>query len=243
MNKTLLALLICFAGFQTAVLQAQEFQAGLKGGVNKTFGGEIKGIDSGIPLSYTSETFTAEGEIGFHGGVWTQINFGKFFIRPEIVYSKLESRFDFPQGPALYEVEELSVPVLVGYNIYGPLDIYAGMAYKNIIDATLERNQPVTQGGPTPQIVVQNSPLSAQIGAKVEFGSFGLDIRYDRSLSSKESQEIDITSNSANFAFPVMNRGSFEDTRLNQLIVSLTIKLWDSENAGKKRRRGGNCYF
>jgi hypothetical protein len=137
-------------------------------------------------------------------------------------------------------VEELSVPVLVGYNIYGPVDIYAGMAYKNILDATLEGNEPVTD---TPQIVVQNTPLSAQIGAKVEFGSFGLDVRYDRSLSSKESQEVDIVSNKDDFPFPVMNAGVMEDARLHQIIVSLTVKLFDSENAGKKRRRGGNCYF
>jgi len=234
MNKTLLALLICFAGIQTAVLQAQEFQLGLKGGINKTFGGQINSKKSS-ELELPPATYNAEGEIGYHGGVWVQINFGKFFIRPEVVYSALESRFDFPSKPAIYAVDELSVPVLVGYNIYGPVDIYGGMAYKNIIDATLEGNEPVTD---TPQIVVQNTPLSAQFGAKVEFGSFGLDVRYDHSLSSKESQGLDIVRAEYN-----VNLASFDDTRLNQLIVSLTIKLWDSENAGKKRRRGGNCYF
>jgi len=234
MNKTLLALLIFFASIQTAVLEAQEFQVGLKGGINKTFGGEINSFQS-TSAELPPATYNAEGEIGYHGGVWAQINFGKFFIRPEVVYSALESRFYFPSKSAIYAVDELSIPVLVGYNVYGPVDVYAGMAYKNIIDATLEGNEPVTD---TPQIVVQNTPLSAQIGAKVEFGSFGLDVRYDHSLSSKESQEIDIVRAEYN-----VNRGSFEDTRLNQIIVSLTIKLWDSENAGRKRRKGGNCYF
>ena len=234
MNKTLLALLIFFASIQTAVLEAQEFQVGLKGGINKTFGGEINSFQS-TSAELPPATYNAEGEIGYHGGVWAQINFGKFFIRPEVVYSALESRFYFPSKSAIYAVDELSIPVLVGYNVYGPVDVYAGMAYKNIIDATLEGNEPVTD---TPQIVVQNTPLSAQIGAKVEFGSFGLDVRYDHSLSSKESQEIDIVRAEYN-----VNRASFEDTRLNQIIVSLTIRLWDSENAGRKRRKGGNCYF
>ncbi len=234
MNKTLLTLLICFAGIQTAFLQAQEFQVGLKGGINKTFGGEINSFQS-TSAELPPATYNAEGEIGYHGGVWVQINFGKFFIRPEVVYSALKSRFDFPFKPAIYAVDELSVPVLVGYNIYGPLDIYAGVAYKNIIASTLEGNEPVTD---PPQIVVQNTPLSAQIGAKVEFGSFGIDVRYDHSLSSQESQPLDIVKTDYN-----VNRASFDDARLNQLIVSLTIKLWDSENAGKKRRKGGNCYF
>ncbi len=238
MNKTLLALLICFAGIQTAVLQAQEFQVGLKGGINKTFGGEIKGIAS--TPDYTNETFNAEGEIGYHGGIWGQINFGKFFIRPELVYSKLESRFDFPQGPSLFEVEEFSVPLLIGYNIYGPLDIYGGIAYKNIISSTIERLEPTND---PPQVTIQNTPFSAQIGAKVEFGSFGLDVRYDYSLSSAESYDVDFQSDNALFDIPTINRATIIDARLNQIIVSLTIKLWDSKNAGNKRRRGGNCYF
>jgi hypothetical protein len=240
MSKTLLPLIICFLTFNATLLHAQEFSFGLKGGINKTYGGIITGDDAEIPDEYSSATFTAVGEIGLHGGIWTQVNFGRFFIRPEIVYSKLKSRFDFPQGPRLYEVEEFSAPVLVGYNIYKPVDIYAGIAYKNILDATLEGNEPVTD---TPQIVVQNTPLSAQIGAKVEFGNFGLDVRYDHSFSSKKSQDVNIFSDWYSFPDPVMDRGVMEDARLHQIIVSLTVKLFHSKNEGKKRRRGCNCSY
>ncbi len=238
MNKTLLSLFIFFLAVNTSLLHAQEFSIGLKGGINKTYGGEITGNNSNI-AGYSSDTFTAEGEIGFHGGIWTQVDFGKFFIRPEIVYSKLESRFDFAQGPTLYEIEELSVPLLVGYKIFGPLDIYAGVAYKNIIEASIER-LPIADN-PNP-IVVQNTPFSAQIGAKLQFGSFGLDIRYDHSLSSKENQPLDFFSGGQNPANPPVNKAVFDDARLNQIIVSLTVKLFDTANKDR-RRRGGNCYF
>lgn len=230
MNKLFLFVLICFGSLQTAV-HAQEFSFGLKGGINLTSGGTLTGIRS-TPI-YTGATFNAEGEIGFHGGLWTQLSFGRFFIRPEVVYSKLESRFDFPNRPAIFAVDELSVPFLVGYNVWGPIDIYGGPAYKKIVDASLEGTEPADQ-----LIVVQNFPLSAQVGAKVEFGSFGLDVRYDHTLATEENQEVDII----NSVYGV-NRANFEDARLNQIIVSLTIKLWDSENAGKRRRRGGSCYF
>lgn len=239
MNKKLLSLLTLFFICHSAVLQAQELQIGLKGGINKTYGGEITGIAS--TSDYTDETFNAEGEIGFHGGLWTQVNFGKFFIRPEIVYSKLESRFDFPQGPSLYKVDEVSIPILLGYNIFGPIDIYVGPAYKNIIESTIERLEPIDN---PPVVVVQNTPFSAQVGAKVEFGSFGLDVRYDRTIATKEAQgPVDFVSDNANFDIPVLNRAVINDARLNQIIVSLTFKLFDSENAGKRRRRGGSCYF
>lgn len=216
---------------------------GLKGGINKTFGGEIIGISSG--LGYSGDTYKAEGELGFHGGVWTQINFGKFFVRPEIVYSKLESTFEFAQGPRLYEVEELSVPVLVGYNIFGPIDIYGGVAYKYIVNSEINGRKPLflPPGGFEPSIrPIENPslPLSGQIGAKAEFGSFGLDIRYDHSLASREPQATDFISGGPDPANPTLNRAILEDARLHQLIVSLTVKLFDTAN--KDRRKGRACY-
>jgi hypothetical protein len=230
MNKLVVTLLCLYS--LTAV-QAQEFAFGVKGGINKTYGGQITGIAS-TPI-YTDDTFNAEGEIGIHGGAWVQLSFGRFFIRPEVVYSKLESRFDFPIQPSIYNVDELSVPFLIGYNVWGPIDIYAGPAYKNIIDARLQGTEPISD---PPLIVVQNFPLAAQIGAKVEFGSFGLDVRYDRTLATEETQGVDIVNSTYG-----INRANFDDARLNQIIVSLTIKLFDSENAGKRRRKGGSCYF
>ena len=236
MNKIVGIILLAF--FSVTAVQAQEFKFGVKGGLNKTFGGEITGIPSSP--GYTGETFYGEGEIGFHGGVWTQLSFGRFFIRPEVVYAKLKSRFDFPQGPSLYEVDELSVPFLVGFNVWGPLDIYAGPAYKKIIDSPMENLEPLAD---PPHVVVQNFPLSAQLGAKIEFGSFGLDIRYDHSLATAEDQIVDFVSGGPNISNPTMNRATINDSRLHQVIVSLTIKLFDTENAGKRRRKGGSCYF
>ncbi len=222
-----------FVVFSLTALQAQEFKFGLKAGINKTFGGQITGIQSS-PI-YTGDTFNAEGEIGFHGGIWTQLSFGRFFLRPEVMYSQLESRFDFPRRPSIYDVDLLSVPFLVGYNVWGPIDIYAGPAYNNILDARLQGTEPLDN---PPLIVVQNFPLSAQAGIKAEFGAFGIDVRYDRTLATEESQTIDIV----NSEFGI-NRATFDDARLHQLIVSLTIKIWDSETAGQRRRRGGSCYF
>ena len=239
MNKLVIALLISLTSFSFSQMNAQQFQVGLKGGINKTFGGQITGIDSGVPADYTSDTFEAEGEIGFHGGGWVQVNFGKFFVRPELVYSKLESRFDFPQGPTLFEVEELSVPLLIGYNIYGPLDVYGGVAYKNIISATIERIEPTDNPA---EVTIQNSPFSTQFGVKAQFGFIGVDVRYDYSLSTAEPYNVDFQSDNSDFDIPTVNRATLDDLRLDQIIVSLTFKLWDSENKGR-RRKGGSCYF
>lgn len=238
MNKLVIALLISLTSFSFSQMNAQQFQVGLKGGINKTSGGQITGNDSGLPDLYTSDTFKAVGNIGYHGGGWVQVNFGKFFVRPEVVYSNLESTFEFQNYDALYNIKELSVPILVGYNVYGPLDIYAGAAYTNIIDVSLFGLENVPGTSAPPGVVVQDTPISAQVGAKAQFGIIGVDVRYDYSLSSKEVQNL----NFLNGGVFGINLATFDDQRLNQLIVSLTLKLWDSENKGK-RRRGGSCYF
>jgi len=162
---------------------------------------------------------------------------GNFFVRPELVYSEVKSEYVFPGSTSLYEVSEFSVPLLVGYNVWGPLDIYAGPAYKNIIDATMEKLEPVND---PPQVVVQNTPFTAQVGAKVEFGSFGLDVRYEKSLSSADIQGVDFLNDGV---IGGINRADITDGRYDQLIVSLTFKLFDTANKNKRRRKGGSCYF
>ena len=236
MNKKILSLLICAFAFTLFTTQAQEFKLGLKGGINRTFGGEIVANNSNNPGRYTDGTFNPDGKIGFHVGGWAQVNFGKLFLRPELVYSKLKSEYVFPGSTSLYEVTEFSVPLLVGYNVWGPLDIYVGPAYKNIIDATMEKLEPVND---PPQVIVQNTPFSAQVGAKVEFGSFGLDVRYDKTLSTAESQDVDFLNDGV---IGGINKATITDARYDQIIVSLTFKLWDTANKDR-RRRGGSCYF
>ena len=228
----LVLFLISFSG------SAQEFSFGIKGGINYSLGGEIEGSTSN--LNYWGGTATGEGAIGFQGGVFGQFNLGKFFLRPEIVYSTLNQEFDIPlrDTNTNYNVETLTVPFLIGYNIFGPVDIYLGPVYSNILGVELEgleNNRTVE--------AVQNTPVNAQVGIKVEYRRFGLDVRYEHSLSSAERQDLRFD-NDGFFGGRNggANNGWFNDARLNQLIVSLNFKIFDSSlNAG--RRRGGSCYF
>lgn len=229
MNKIFLPVLVglFFFSFST---YAQEYSFGIKGGPNYAMGGELTGLDSGA--GFNSDTFNPESKIGFHAGVFFQLKFGKFFVRPEAMYNSIDTEFAFPVQPALYSVEKLSIPLLFGYNVWGPIDIYAGPAYQNIMTSTLEGTEPPNQA-----IVAQNTPLAAQAGIKASFGRFELDLRYDRSMSSKETQPLDI--NNGEYG---VNRAEFTDTRLHQVLLSIGFKIGDSEsNPG--RRRGGGCYF
>ncbi|WP_373056973.1 outer membrane beta-barrel protein [Zunongwangia sp. H14] len=227
MNKCLLSLLFLFSSL--ASVHAQEYSFGLKGGINRAMGGELTGIPNG---GFNGDTFQANSKIGFHGGVFFELRFGKFLVRPEAMYNTIETEFDFPTRPSVYAVDKLSIPLLVGYNIFGPVDIYAGPAYTNIINSTLEGNELNNS-----EVVAQNTPLSAHLGVKAGFGRFELDLRYDRTLSSEEEQDVDIINSQYG-----VNRANFSDSRLNQILLSLSFKLFDSKASGG-RRSGRGCYF
>ena len=196
-------------------------------------GGEIEGNTSNT--TYWGGVAEGEGALGFHGGVFGQVNFGKFFIRPEVVYSSLTQEFAIPKKEenTEYNVQTFTIPLLLGYNIYGPLDVYAGPVYSNVLDANIpnEELQDV--------IVVQNTPINAQIGAKVEFGRFGVDVRYEHSLSTAERLELDFVNQEYGGNQGGANRAWFNDTRLNQVIVSLIFKIG---GPGLNERRRRACY-
>lgn len=144
----------------------------------------------------------------------------------------MEMEFEFPAQNSIYSVEKLSIPLLFGYNIWGPIDVYAGPAYQNIMNATIEGTEPVNQ-----TIIVQNTPLAVQAGIKASIGRFELGLRYDRSMASQESQGLDF--NNGQYG---INLTEYDDLRVNQFLLSLSFKIGDSEsNTG--RRRGRGCYF
>lgn len=227
MSKSLYLLILGLFCFSFA--QAQEFSFGIKGGANYVMGGQITGNSSnGL---YFDGTVEADSQFGFHGGAFFEMRVGKFLLRPEFIYSSMETEFVFPSAPSAYEVNKISVPLLVGYNIWGPVDIYAGPAYQNILDASLQGTEP-----PNQEIIVQNTPIAAQAGIKAGFGRFEVDLRYDRSLASAEAQPLDIVNSDYG-----INRATFDDARLNQILLSLSFKIFDS--AANPGRRKGGCYF
>jgi len=229
MKKSLYLLFIALLCF--SVSNAQEFSFGIKGGPSYVMGGQITGI-TGDGTDFGG-VVDGDSQFKYHGGGFFEVRFDKFLIRPEVIYSAMEVEFGFPTQPSIYTAEKISVPLLFGYNVWGPIDIYAGPTYQKILNASLEGSQP------NDPIVAQNSPLAAQAGVKASFGRFELDLRYDRSLSSAESYDIDIEENGPD-GYGI-NRATFNDPRLNQILLSISFKLFDSE-ANPGRRKGG-CYF
>lgn len=237
MKKIILSLFLICGMASSGLAQEFKYSFGLKGGINYTMGGQITGNSSGGAISphtgeeYWSGTAQAQSKIGYHGGGFFQANIGRFFARPEITYTSIETGYEFPGENTTHSVEKFDIPFLIGYNVFGPLDIYVGPVYSNIIDSHI-----IDDGEPQ-NVVTQNSPLNLQAGAKFEFGRFGIDFRYERIMSPAEPHEL-------NFVDRVhyVNKAVFDDPRINQIIMSVTFKLGGSDVGGGGARRRGPCY-
>ena len=215
--------------FITTSTFSQEFtySVGIKGGINYSLGGYIE--ESGG----SGQQFDAESQIGYQGGVFAQGNFGKLFLRPEITYSALKTEYDLHGSATQHEVTKIDIPLLLGYNVIGLLDLYAGPVYSNIRTSDITTN---STGG-THRVAVQGTPgVNLQAGLKVTFGRFEVDLRYERTLTSSNDLGTNVEFDPAHYS--ILN-ASVEEPMMNKLILSVGFKVLGNDF---ERNRRGWCY-
>lgn len=201
-------------------LYSQEFTFGPKGGLNYS-------VDKkGAQIDGSAGSFNAEPQMGYQVGLFAQVKIGQMLLRPEVFYSHAEGEFPFPDQPSQYSIDKISIPLLLGFNFYRDFSVFGGPAYQLFIDTSLENTRD--------PVLNQQRNLAAQIGILYELGRFQVDLRYDFTFSGEENQRIEISG--------VMNNALFDDGRLNQFMLSLSFKLWDSTNPWMLRRKR-SCYF
>lgn len=169
---------------------------GIKGGLN--YNGNGKYFDS------AADAFNSpDRNVGYHLGV-----FGKFgdgiYLRPELIYTSTKSGYD--NGDL--KINKLDVPVLVGVKIIGPLHAFAGPAFQYILNTKFD--------GVTIDDIENDFSVGLNFGFGVNLGKLGLDLRYERGFSKNEANLIESN---------IVGLGDRVDTRPNQLILSLSVKL------------------
>ena len=99
-----------------STLFAQNFQLGIKGGVNiSNFTGDIL------------DNVDKKAILGFHGGVFLGLMFGdNFSLQPEAVFSSQGAKFKMAGQEENFKVSYLTVPVLLKYRFDGGFYIEAG---------------------------------------------------------------------------------------------------------------------
>ncbi|GGK45760.1 MULTISPECIES: outer membrane beta-barrel protein [Flavobacteriaceae] len=176
---------------------------GIKAGLSYNSNGDLKEFPSEATDIYKNE---GTGKSGFNIGFYGKLDLGAIYVRPELVYTKTTSEYELNTGTTEdYKISKIDVPVLVGFKLIGPLNIFAGPAFQYYLDNDLK--------GIDIGDVENEFSMGVNIGASVEFGRFGIDARYERGLSENEAKWSNA---SKDFTL---------DSRPEQLIFSLSYSL------------------
>ncbi|WP_428740371.1 porin family protein [Tenacibaculum sp.] len=204
MKKVVLMIFLFIGGAQVAQSQ---IQGGIKAGIN-----------------YNSDSFSdvkndalngAKSKTGFHAGAWLRINLPvtDLYLRPELVYTQLSNEVSYePAGFAAktttYDFQKIDIPVLVGMKFLKVAHVFAGPSFQYILDSDFDINE-------LKQVDSDGFSVGLQLGAGVELGKLGFDVRWERALSDTEANFIDNNAGqNVNF-----------DTRVNQIILGLSYRF------------------
>jgi len=195
MKKTILLAVMVLFGLTTYAQSDSGF--GIKGGLNYNGNGDF--FDSAENASRSPDK-----NVGYHIGVFGKLG-GNIYVRPELVYTSTKS--DYNEGDL--KLNKLDLPVLVGVKVIGPLNVFAGPAFQYILNTKFD--------GVTIDDIENDFSVGLHIGAGVNLGKLGVDIRYERGFSENEVNFINSNITTLN--------GDRVDTRPDQLILSLSLKI------------------
>ncbi len=206
---TLLTLTLC-----TTLSYAQKIDWGAKAGLNYNFGGDLSEAPSTIGESFDDVITGADSKAGFHLGLWTKFHLLGLYIRPEIVYTQLNNTYganpENNRDEADFKTKKIDFPLLVGIKLIGPLNIFAGPSFQYIIDSDFEVND-------VGSLETNDFSVGLQIGAGLELGRLGLDVRWEKGFSNDANGQF------SNTDFKV-------DNRPNQIIFGVSYRFNERNN-------------
>jgi len=200
MKKILLIMCLTFGLSQTSNAQ---LQFGLKGGINYNNNGNLT-----LSNVVTNAVEGASARSGFHAGLWLR---GKIpviglYIRPEFVYTQVKSEYLYKGNTTSYDFKKIDVPVLLGTKVLGFANVFIGPSFQYVLGTDFGIST-------VNEVSLDKFSVGMQTGFGVEFGKLGIDVRWERGLSSSEAKVVDNTTN-----FNI-------DNRTNQIILGLSFRL------------------
>ena len=157
----------------------------------------------------------AKTKTGIHTGLWVRAKLPiiGFYIRPEVVYTELNNSVNYKgtfSAPETtdFKFRKIDVPVLIGKKFLGIGNVFAGPSFQYILSSDFELND-------LREVSTESFSLGIQLGAGIELGRLGIDLRWERGLSKTETVFVDNTDFS-NFNF---------DKRVSQIIFGISYKL------------------
>lgn len=181
---------IAFAAVSTFAIAQKDGGFGIKAGLNFNSNGDYK-FDA-------APTLNSETQTGYHVGLYGQL--GKdTFLRPELIYTQTKSGY----GASDLSISKLDMPVLVGTHILSVLRIFAGPDFQYILNSDFS--------GVSLDAIESDFTIGLHIGAGIDLGNIGIDLRYERGLTANEATFAGVTDRL--------------DTRASQFILGISVKL------------------
>ena len=195
MRRALLT--VAFAVFSIAAFAQNDSGFGIKGGLNYNANGNY--FESAEDAANNPDR-----NIGYHIGVFGKLG-DKVYFRPEVIYTKTKSDYNGDK----FDMSKLDLPLLVGVKVIGPLHAFAGPAFQYILNSEFD--------GISIDTIENDFTVGLHIGAGVNLGKVGIDLRYERGFSENEARFINTNITTVG--------DSRIDTRPDQLILGLSVKL------------------
>ena len=186
------AFLILFMISSSATAQ---IEFGIKGGLNFNYANNetylIEGWKKCSICPLESQYFNIfDKKTGHFFGLYSKIKFGGFFLQPEFLYTKINSKYDLTyswniMGEIVDEFSEnrIQIPVTVGIDLLqGKLSFFGGPAFNFISDVYFtdnNENQSIAD-------LYEKSLITLQYGMSLNFGKLGFDFRINRGFGEKE---------------------------------------------------------
>ena len=156
-----------------------QFDYGFVGGINFQASGDLTTAAS---QDLTNLKETAQRRMGYYAGVYGQVKFLMFYLRPEIHYNQLNSSFETLDTEL--STKNIEAPISVGYTFIPSLSVFAGPSFQYRLQEELSKN--------TIESIGSDTSVGAHLGVRFSLNKFALDLRYERGF--KES-EIDFLTN------------------------------------------------
>ena len=211
--KKIMILLLFVTATTTAFGQSAKF--GIKGGLNFGSTGDLNTsslFDTNSSMEGVTNTFNSQNKVGYHIGILTKFEVFGIFIQPELVYTKINT--DYENNSDLeYSLSKFDIPILLGFDIIGPLNVKAGPSFQAIVNNELDGFDSIDIENPENTFTV-----GYQLGVGLQLGRLGLDLRYEDSF--QDNTAISDTN--------IQDFGFVADSRPTQWILSVSYMFGDN---------------
>lgn len=202
MKNQLIGLYFCILFFTATAAFAQSGW-GIMGGLTFNSSGKLV---SEIPEIIEAK---GSGSSGYNIGLFAKADLGMFYIRPELLYAEFTTSYAANGLSADYKQSQITLPVMLGIRLIGPLKLFAGPDFQFILNNDLDGFQF--------RDISNDFTVGGNIGLAVALGKLELDLRFERGFTDNEVEFI-----SNNIVDLPKTR---VDARTEQLILNLSYRF------------------